>query len=93
MEQGLILKKIDDAANKWNETKDPQYKDLWYKLIEEFVNGTYYPERWNVSINSIVKADDGTRVFIGTRKLHGSVRDTKTKTDNVRRQFKSTCHE
>jgi len=93
MEQGLILKKIDDAANKWNETKDPQYKDLWYKLIKEFVNGTYYPERWNVSINSIVKADDGTRVFIGTRKLHGPVRDTKTKTNRLRRHVKPAYHE
>ena len=31
--------------------------------------------------------------FVGKSRLHGSVRDTKTKTDNVRRQFKSTRHE
>jgi hypothetical protein len=53
MEQGPILKRIDDAANQWNKTKDPQYKDLWYKLIKEFADGTYYPKRWNVSVNSV----------------------------------------
>jgi hypothetical protein len=84
MEHGPILKRIDDAANKWNKTKDPQYKDLWYKLIKEFADGTYYPKRWNVSVNSVVKADDGTCVFIGRRQLHGSVRDTKTKTNRLR---------
>jgi hypothetical protein len=41
----------------------------------------------------VTKADDGTYLIVGKSRLHGSVRDTKTKTDNVRRQFKSTCHE
>ena len=93
MEQGPILKKIDDAANKWNETKDPQYKDLWYKLIREFADGFNYFKRRNVSINSVIKADDGTCVFIGTSKLHGTVRDTKTKTNRIRRHTKPTHHE
>ena len=31
-----ILDKINEAANMWNKTKDPKYKDLWYKLIKEF---------------------------------------------------------
>ena len=84
MEQGPILKKIDDAANKWNETKDPQYKDLWYKLIREFADGFDYFKRRTVSINSCHKADDGTYIFIGTSKLHGPVRDTKTKTNRLR---------
>ena len=84
MEQGPILKRIDDAANKWNETKDPQYKDLWYKLIKEFADGFDYFKRRTVSINSCHKADDGTYIFIGTSKLHGPVRDTKTKTNRIR---------
>ena len=33
------LKKIDEAANNWNKTKDSKYKDLWYKLIKEFFYG------------------------------------------------------
>ena len=84
MEHGPTLKKIDKAANMWNKTKDPQYKDLWYKLIKEFANGSHNIKRWNVSINSIVKANDGTCIFIGTRKLHGPVRDTKKKTNRLR---------
>ena len=77
-------KEIDEAANNYNKTKDPYYKDLWYKLVKEFADGTYYSKRWNVSINSVVKADDGTCVFIGTSKLHGPVRDTKIKTNRLR---------
>ena len=56
-------------------------------------NGSNNSKRRIVSISSCHKADDGTYVFIGKSRLHGSVRDTKTKTDNVRRQFESTCHE
>jgi hypothetical protein len=84
MEQELITKKIDDAANQWNKTKDPYYKDLWYKLIKEFADGFDYFKRRTVSINSCHKADDGTYIFIGTSKLHGPVRHTQTKTNRVR---------
>ena len=62
-------------------------------LLEKKNNGTSNTKRRIVSISSCHKADDGTYVFVGKSRLHGSVRDTKTKTDNVRRQFKSTCHE
>jgi hypothetical protein len=79
-----LLKKIDEAANNWNKTKDPQYKDLWYKLIREWNNGTNNFKRRTVSINSCHKANDGTYVFIGTSKLHGNVRDTKAKTNRIR---------
>ena len=76
----------------WNKTKDPQYKDLWYKLIKDNY-GTNNTKRRIVSIDSCVKNSDGTYIFIGTSKLHGSVRDTKTKVNRVRRQFKLTHHE
>ena len=88
-----MQKKIDDAAIMYNKTKDPKYKDLWYKLIREHTNGTNNFKRRTLSINSVVKADDGTCVFIGTSKLHGPVRDTKTKTKRVRRHVKPTHHE
>ena len=61
--------------------------------IIETTNGSNNTERRIVSISAINKTDDGTYVFIGKSRLHGSVRDTKTKTDNVRQQFKSTRHE
>ena len=63
----LDVSKIDEAANMWNKTKDPKYKDLWYKLIKEFVNGSYNTQRWNVSVSSVNKGDDGTYVISGKR--------------------------
>jgi hypothetical protein len=68
-------------------------QDQLEKEIKKFSNGTNSTERRIISISSCHKADDGTYVFVGKSRLHGSVRDTKTKTDNVRRQFKSTRHE
>ena len=76
----------------WNKTKDPQYKDLWYKLIKDNY-GTNNTKRRTLSINSCHKADDGTYIFIGTSKLHGRVRDTSSKTKRVRRHTKLTHHE
>ena len=46
-----LQQKIDEAAVMWNKTKDPKYKDLWYKLIEEFVNGIDNTDRRIVSFN------------------------------------------
>ena len=77
-------KEIDEAANNWNKTKDPYYKDLWYKLVKEFADGADYFKRRTVSINSCHKANDGTYVFVGTSRLHGPVRDTKTKINRLR---------
>ena len=46
------LQKLDEVANLYNKTKDPKYKDLWYKLIEEFVNGIDNTDRRVVSFNN-----------------------------------------
>ena len=78
-----IQKKLDETAIKYNKTKDSKYKDLWYKLIKDNY-GTNNSKRRIVSINSVVKADDGTCVFIGRSELHGPVRDTKTKSNRLR---------
>jgi len=77
-------KEIDEAANNWNKTKDPYYKDLWYKLVKEFANGSYNFKRRIISVSSCHKADDGTYIIIGRSRLHGPVRDTKTKTNRLR---------
>jgi len=79
-----MQKKIDDAAIMYNKTKDPYYKDLWYKLVKESANGPHNIKRRIVSINSCHKNSNGEYLIIGTSKLHGSVRDTKTKTNRLR---------
>ena len=35
----MTLKKIDKIANLWNKTKDPYYKDLWYKKVRRWAHG------------------------------------------------------
>ena len=52
-------KKIDNIANLWEKTKDPKYKDLWYKYIKEYVNGPNNIKRRTVSTDSSHKTDDG----------------------------------
>ena len=54
-----MQKKIDDAAIMWNKTKDPKYKDLWYKLIKEYANGPHNIKRWNISSHASHKTDFG----------------------------------
>ena len=31
----MMQRKIDQIANLWNKTKDPKYKNEWYKLVEK----------------------------------------------------------
>ncbi len=56
MELKCMTKKIDQVANLWNKTKDPKYKDLWYKLIEE-MHGLNNLERRTVSIDTSDQED------------------------------------
>ena len=63
-QEHMIQKKIDNAANMWNKTKDPQYKDLWYKLIKEHANGPHNIKRWTVPINSSYKRDNAKHKII-----------------------------
>ena len=43
----VTLQKIDEVAIRWNKTRDPKDKDLWYKLITEW-NGPYNIKRRNI---------------------------------------------
>ena len=58
---------LDEIAVMWNKTKDPKYKDQWYKVIKKLANGLNNTERRIVSVSAINKADDGTYVVIGKR--------------------------
>ena len=53
----VTLQKIDEVAKRWNKTKDPKVKELWYKLIKEY--GLNNTKRWDVSSSASDKADDG----------------------------------
>ena len=44
-----MMQEIDDAAKMWEKTKDPKYKDEWYKLIRRFNNGLNIIERRAIS--------------------------------------------
>ncbi len=76
---------LDKIANEYNKTKDPELKKLWHEKVKEWANGTNNTERRIVSVSSCHKRDDGTYLIIGRSRLHGSVRDTKTKTNKLRR--------
>ena len=62
-------KNLDDLANLWNKTKDSKYKDLWYKKVKEWANGSHNTKRRIVSVSSCHKADDGTYVIVGKSRL------------------------
>tara|TARA_R100000234_G_scaffold3647_1_gene2994 strand:+ start:44 stop:247 length:204 start_codon:yes stop_codon:yes gene_type:complete len=63
----MTTKKLDEIANLYHKTKDPKYKNLWYKKLKEWANGFNNSERRIVSVSSCHKADDGTYVIIGRR--------------------------
>jgi hypothetical protein len=53
-----IIQKIDEVANLWEKTKDPKYKDEWYKLIRRFYNGLNTIERRDISSSRSNKRND-----------------------------------
>ena len=59
VQKDTMQKKIDEVANLWNKTKDPKYKDLWYKLIKEWADGNDNSNRRNVSSSASNKRDAG----------------------------------
>jgi hypothetical protein len=54
----LLQDQIDQVANDWNRTKNIKYKQLWYKLIKEYVNGFNNTERRNLPSRRSDKTDD-----------------------------------
>ena len=63
MELKCMTKRIDQVADLWNKTRDPKYKDLWYKLIKE-MHGLNNLERRTVSIDTSDERDvRGDRTF------------------------------
>jgi len=75
---------LDKLANKYNKNKDKYVYDLWFEKVKEWAYGVNNTKRRIVSVSSCHKRDDGSYLVIGRRKLHGSVRDTKTKIKRIR---------
>ena len=57
MEQEQTLKKIDKIWKLWDKTKDPKYKELWFKTIKEWAD-----ERNNIKRRAILS-------FTGDKRL------------------------
>ena len=51
----VTLQKIDEVAKRWNKTKDPKDKELWYELIREY--GLNNTNRRDVSSSTSNKRD------------------------------------
>ena len=81
----ITLDQLDKLANKYNKNKDKYVYDLWFEKVKEWANGVNNTKRRIVSVSNCHKRDDGTYIIIGRSRLHGSMRDTKTKTNKLRR--------
>jgi hypothetical protein len=51
------MKKCDELAQLWDKTRDPNYKDMWYKTIKKF--GDLYEV--SSDSNSTVRRNSNTR--------------------------------
>tara|TARA_R100000742_G_C4163302_1_gene4132 strand:+ start:219 stop:401 length:183 start_codon:yes stop_codon:yes gene_type:complete len=58
----MTLKKIDEVAIRWNKTRNPKDKELWYKLIKGW-NGINNIDRRNVSSSSDNERNDRRNVI------------------------------
>ena len=75
---------LDKLANKYNKNKDKYVYDLWFEKVKEWAYGVNNTKRRIVSVSSCHKRDDGSYLVIGRSRLHGDMRDTKTKTKRIR---------
>ena len=55
----VTRQKIDELAVLWEKTKNPKYKDEWYKYIKEWADGVNNSNRRNVSSSASDRKDDG----------------------------------
>ena len=61
---------LDQIANEYNKTKDPELKKLWHKKVKEWANGfNTFKQRRIVSVSSCHKGDDGGYIIIGQSEL------------------------
>ena len=49
MARDTTIEKIDLIWKQWDKTKNPKYKDLWYKTIKEWADGRNNTKRRAIS--------------------------------------------
>ena len=54
----LTQNQLDKIANLYNKTKEPRYKEQWYKEIRKKY-GSNIIKRWNISVSKCYKTNDG----------------------------------
>ena len=56
----VTLQKIDELADLWNKTRDPKYKEEWYKLVKEIASthGYYNSKRRTLPFGGSYERDD-----------------------------------
>ena len=64
------LDQIEQVADLWNQTKDPKYKKLWYKLIKE------WGER-NRTLRSPIYHPSGQRSYKRSDRFDGTYYATR----------------
>ena len=80
----ITLDQLDKLANEYNKNKDKHIYDLWFEKVKEWAHGVNNTKRRIVSVSSCYKNDNGEYLIIGRSRLHGDMRDTKTKTKRIR---------
>jgi hypothetical protein len=53
----MTQKKIDELAVLWEKTKNPKYKEEWYKHIKEWADGVNNSNRRSVSSSASDRRD------------------------------------
>ena len=61
MSRTKILDNLDAIANQYHKTKDPYYKDLWYKKIKEVASGINHTSGWDLQSHTSYERNDKSK--------------------------------
>ena len=61
MSHKKISDNLDAIANEYHKTKDPYYKDLWYKKIKEVISGINHTSGWDLQSDTSYERNDKSK--------------------------------
>lgn len=61
MSRTKISDELDKLANQYHKTKDPYYKDLWYKKIKELTSGINHTSGWDLQSDTSHERNDKSK--------------------------------